>query len=339
MTDWQCPACDGDHANDYIGASEAAPILGLGHWAGPLDIYLRKVGEAGPDEAGIPARFGLAVERLVGDLYEEDTGVTLRKSHRLIRHPEHPMLATHLDFIGPDGLIVEAKTSGSAHGWGEPPDGEIPPDYWVQVQHQMMVTGAPFVDIAVVIRSREFRRYRVPRDERFIGELQQTLLDWWQDHVMAGVPPEVDGSERTTAWLALQHPDETGIIKPATAEQQLLVQKLRGAMERRRAASEDEDVLKNRIRDIIGDDSGLRGEGFTITWKRTKDGKPKVDWQGLAGVYRALIEQVVSDTPLPDGFDLPAAPLGHLDEVEQRYTTPGRPGTRRLVPRFTEEEA
>ena len=74
MTDWQCPACGGDHANDYLGASDAAPILGLGRWATKLDVYRDKVGESAPDEAGLPAYFGLAMERPIADLYEEDTG-------------------------------------------------------------------------------------------------------------------------------------------------------------------------------------------------------------------------------------------------------------------------
>ncbi len=332
MSEWKCPACAGDHQNDYLGASDAPAILGLSPWATANDVYRAKVGEAGPDTAGLPAYFGLAMERPIADLYEEETGVRLRKSRRLERIAGFPFLGTHLDYTGAKGLIVEIKTAGSAKGWGEAPDGEVPPHYWAQVQHQMMVMGRDSVDIAAVIRSREFRRYTVPRDDAFIAEMRAELERFWWTHIEPHEPPEVDGTERTRAWLASQHPDETGDIRPATAEQQLLVQALRESRDTLREAKAADELLANRIREVIGDDSGLRGEGFTITWKRTKDGKPVTDWQAVAAAYREILGDFWAES---QAF---AASLDDLDAIESLHTGPGRPGTRRLDVRFKETE-
>lgn len=327
-----CPTCGRDHPLDYIGASQAAKVLGLSRWGGKLDVYRELVGEAEPTESSIPMRFGLALERPIAELYEDETGVPLRKSHMLERMDEHPFLACHPDFTGPDGLIVEVKTAGSFRGWGDAPDGEVPVDYWCQVQHQMMVMGRPFADIAVVIQSRTFRIYRIMRDDLFIEGLQKALEELWWAHIIPREPPEVDGSEATRAWLgSTVYPDESGLIKPATAEQQLMASALRAATVQRKRAEAQEEELKNKVRDIIGEDSGLRGEDFTFTWKRNRPGQPMVDWKLVAKAYREFISGLVHG-------DEDSVDPEELEAIESLHTAEPKPGARVLRLTFREDD-
>ena len=50
---------------------------------------------------------------------------------------------------------------------------------------------------------------------------------------------------------------------------------------RRKALEEDEDVLETAIKTRMADAAALVGDGFRVTWKRTKD-RTETDWKSLA---------------------------------------------------------
>lgn len=59
----------------------------------------------------------------------------------------------------------------------------------------MFVCNADTWYIAVVIYGREFKYYRIERDEEAISDLQRMEQNFWENHVLKRILPKPDGSE------------------------------------------------------------------------------------------------------------------------------------------------
>ena len=73
-----------------IGASEIGAVAGLSPYAGPLDIYLRKL-ELVEDNAGEAALWGQRLEPIIAEEYERRTGIKLSQGETR-RHPKEPWI-------------------------------------------------------------------------------------------------------------------------------------------------------------------------------------------------------------------------------------------------------
>src|SRR5262245_2060689 len=126
-----------------IGSTDAAAILGKSRWKTALHVYLDKRGEL-PDLDSEAKAWRRKLQSVAAAANEEETGNKLHmRSQSIYVHDEYPELVTSLDRTVEDGIedfILECKTSESADGWGQENSDDIPDDYLIQVQHQMMVT-------------------------------------------------------------------------------------------------------------------------------------------------------------------------------------------------------
>lgn len=189
-----------------IGASEAAAACGVGEWEQPLDIYLRKRGEIPEKDENDAMRLGKALEGVIVSEYEHRTQRTLRALPMLF-HPEYPFIAATCDrmVIGGDGgfdFPVEAKstTRDRLDEFGMEGTDDVPIDYLMQCQQQMLVTDTPKCDLAVLIDGRTLRIYNIPRHEAVIQSLIASESELWE-RIQAGDPPEPDWSHGRTLDL------------------------------------------------------------------------------------------------------------------------------------------
>lgn len=302
-----------------IGATDAAKILMLSKWGGPLSVYADKISEDPPRPPSLPAWLGLKLQSTVGELYTAATGTRLRAANVQSVHPEHPYIVCHLDFRawGDSRLLVEAKTRASSKGWG--PDGstEVPIEEWVQVQHELMVTGAREAHIAVLFGHREFRVLNVQRDEPFIAALLPREVAFWNDHVLARIPPPAGGADIDA--VKDQHPAEKGPMRPATPEQTAIVMELVGARAARLLAEKAEKATVARVLQVIGDAAGISGSFGEITWTTNK---PTMEHQKVTQGYRNMLVAAGVDEMLLD-----AVAANHI-----------KPGSRTLRYRLNDEE-
>src|SRR5690606_17643309 len=81
--------------------------------------------------------------------------------------------------------------------------------YIVQVQHYMAVTGAKAWWLAVLIGGQRFVHKRIERDDELIQQLIEIERDFWENHVLANVPPELDGSPASTELVKRMYPQAT----------------------------------------------------------------------------------------------------------------------------------
>lgn len=254
----------------YIGSSDAAMVADLSPWGSPLTVWNRMVGLTSPDEGEKPLRFwlGKQLEPIVLELYRQRTGLLPDK---VLDDDDPPMLYPENERIGahPDYEQLEIKTSRSAYGWGDDEETvtvdnmAIPLHYFLQVQHQLMVTGWKVMDVAVLIGHDEFRRYSVPRDKTIITGLLATELELL-DYVDRGEPPPKSDAAARKAYLRAKFPTVEGPMRPATPEEERIVRDWRDAHFALGDAKIKDEMTADRVRRLIGPAEGLIG---LVTWK------------------------------------------------------------------------
>lgn len=195
-----------------IGASEMAAVLGLSRWTSPLALYAEKIGAAPPADLSDveQVEWGLELEGVICSVYGRRTGRGATRSGELLRSLEYPWALATLDaWTSIDGVRVplEIKTAGAhkAEEWAEGP----PVEYVVQVQHQMLVTGAPKASVACLLGGQRLVWCDVERDESVIARIVDVGSRFWQC-VQERIPPGVDGTEHTRRALAALYPSDDG---------------------------------------------------------------------------------------------------------------------------------
>lgn len=74
----------------------------------------------------------------------------------------------------------------------------------------MAVTGASEWYLAVVILGREFKYYKIDRDEELINDLIKVESDFWKNRVEKRILPEPDGSRISEEVINLYFPAHPG---------------------------------------------------------------------------------------------------------------------------------
>jgi putative phage-type endonuclease len=103
---------------------------------------------------------------------------------------------------GQDFKILEIKTAAyRSQEWGSSGTDEIPREYVIQLQHQLMVTGAREAEVAVLFGGQELRVYNVAYEPSLAGVLLDVERSFWEHHVIRGVAPEPDWRHPLTPTL------------------------------------------------------------------------------------------------------------------------------------------
>lgn len=247
-----------------LGASDVAVILGMApsSWQNtPLSIWLEKTDpDHVPEDPSERMLWGLRLERPLVDEYRvrhaKAAGVYVAPSPGLLQSEDHPWLSATPDRILVDRRtrsimmgLLEAKTADKylEREWA---DG-VPLYYQIQTQVQMLVTGAPWVDVVPLFGGNKMPEpYRVYRDREAIAQIIDLTGAWWRAHVEAGVPPEPDVNDMTRlpqVWPG----DDSAIDLPESLVGRLLVReriKARIKMLEKAAARVELD-LKTTMRD------------------------------------------------------------------------------------------
>lgn len=188
----------------YLGGSDAAAVLGLDPYGKtPLTVYLAKRGELetgtpDPEREKFLRRRKRFEDPIVAMLREEYAGEIVATNERYT-DPQHDFLAAEIDFEwrDADGSIQngEIKTVSpfafnEGAGWGDAGTDQIPVHYMAQVQHGLGVTRKNVAVLAALAGLDTMVFYRIERDDETIEAMRETMVAFWQNNVLAGVPPE-----------------------------------------------------------------------------------------------------------------------------------------------------
>jgi predicted phage-related endonuclease len=181
---------------------------------------------------------------------------------------------------------VDFKTTGMRQGWGEPGGDEVPEWIHTQATWYMGLTGAEWWDIAVLFFAprREFKIYRIPRNQELIDNLIEAGREFWENHVVPQVPPPLDDSEGSKRLLNHLYPRDTEDLFAATAEVEDFTKCLKIAMESRDAADKTVVLYQNILKDRIGHHQGVITSSGKISWKKNRDSEV-TDWKAVVKDY------------------------------------------------------
>ncbi len=303
-----------DERRTGIGGTDAAKILGLSRFGGPADVYMEKLGLSAPLVQTEVMEWGNRLEDAVATKYGDVHGIRPRKDKRVKRHPEHRWMLAHIDrWLPPDGLL-DCKTTGlwSVNEWGEEGTDQIPNDYLLQGLHYLGVTDGSYIDFALLIAGSKYREYRVERDEDMIEALIEREREFWFDHVLAKVPPPVDGTDASRELLNIRFPKaELASIDPPPGFEERALEWL--ALKAAHKAEEGRLAeLGNLMREDLGSAEASSGPLYSVTWRNVKT-PGKTTWAAA----------------LPEIIDLLDDPADQAlaNEIIARHTEP--PGTTR----------
>ncbi|WP_366294323.1 lambda-exonuclease family protein [Paenibacillus sp. AN1007] len=256
-----------------IGGSDASAVAGLNRYKSPVGVFVDKTGQVEPDEAGEAAYWGNVLEDVVAREFTIQTGLRVQRSNKLYQHPKHKFMLGNVDRLildkGGRGLgILECKTA-SAYKMGEWEDDQVPDEYAIQLQHYMAVLGVDYGYFAVLIGGQKFQYKLVERNDRIIDSLIQIEDEFWNKHVVPGIPPMIDGSTASTDLLNHLYPVSTPASEVILDDQQAgLVQKLAAAKEDAAVATEQVKRYVNELKSIMGENElAVHNGDILLSWK------------------------------------------------------------------------
>lgn len=276
-----------------LGASETAAVLNLSPFATPREIYDRKT-LAVETPATDAMLSGTYLEGGIIAWLMDRIGCDIQTNFPTTIGPDGILSAT------PDGKIslrpegVEAKLSGKPDEWGAEGTDEIPDHYLVQAQQQMYVMDWEVVWFPVLMLTgytREFKLFRVGRDEEAIGEIVEHATGWWKRHVVTRTPPP-NTSPTLELLKRVRREPESCVELGADALE--LVERWEASKATAKAASEAEEQAKALLLEQLGPaESGVLPDGRRLTF-RSQNSAPKVDTTLLRAESPELAARVIN---------------------------------------------
>jgi|SRR5690606_8065444 len=252
-----------------VGASECAAVMGLSHWASPLDIYLLKRGLTEPDPPSRAMRRGNAIEPFIASEFEMETGFKGAKPDYMAVSVEYPWMTANTDWIGDCGTMgAELKSSDMSKNWGETGSQDVPEYYYIQVQHQLIVTGLPVIYLVVMLPFSDLRIYPITLNEKIKPSIVETCRVFWEN-TQNGIAPEGDASPEAVKKL---YPvvDADKEIEISDHEAADLVATHHDINSQLKVLEERKNAITARLMFLMGDAKKARIAGWTGSLSRSQ---------------------------------------------------------------------
>jgi putative phage-type endonuclease len=268
-----------------MGSTCIVEANGLAPWsgAGPMRLYCEKLGIASPDDAEEETKhdeadwldWGHVQEPVIADWYERTTAQKLQLGGPVYSR-EHPHFWATLDrtVIGA-GKIVEIKNVGSPalyRHWDVSSQDGVPHYVRAQATIAMAFHGARETDVVASIGGRPPHIWTLAHDPELAELLIQGALRFWE-RVVNRTPPPLDATPASRAYLLAKYPtnaDRTMLIADERAEA-WAAERIELAVAESKAKAR-KTILDNELLHLVGDASGIEGNGWKLTWKSDRNG-------------------------------------------------------------------
>lgn len=287
-----------------LGASDAAAAIGLSKWKTPFRLWQEKLGLLPPEAANedrvideaLHLEMGKVLEPVALARFTRKTGYTVRDQQMQVVDAERPWRWVTLDGVSADEGVVEAKSVGWANpvDWGdELQDDAIPLGYLIQVQHALDITKRSHAWVPLIILNREFRVYRVNRDDELIALVREKEIAFWEHVQTRTPPPPINYEDASDQW-----PKDSGSTILATVEALTFVSELANAKVALKEAQQAEEAAKAKVARFMGENQVLVDEKRRplVTWKTAKP-SVKVDLDLMRAGHPAIVRQYEFEVP------------------------------------------
>lgn len=266
-----------------IGASDMPAVLGLSKYKTAADIYDEKRGESTRPEftGNLRTMLGNALEDDVLDLAAERLGHHVQRGKGFAHTSRMlPWLRVHLDgYLRGDidpveaetpgevplfwksfhiSAVIDAKVTSNGDAFGDETEAggaAFPIEYWVQLQTQMLATGAKTAHLAVLLigqREPEFRLYTIHAD----AEIHEQIAEqgaWLWNLVQTGNPPPVDfAAPGALDVVKRRYPNATQEVFGGGEDFEGLLTLHKELGERIGQLKDDREAIEAQIRDAMG---------------------------------------------------------------------------------------
>lgn len=250
-----------------LGGSDAGTVLGFNKYKSPFELYLEKIGEYESVVDSEAAYWGNVQEDTIAKEFAKRTGKKVRRMNQFLAHPEHEFMNANLDrVVVGEKAILECKTASEylREAWeGD----EIPATYLCQVHHYLAVTGYEKAYIAVLIGGNKFIWKEIERDEEFIEILIEREKDFWENHVLADVPPPIDGSDAASDLLKKMYPDDDGTAVMLTKEDETVLDAIEALSDEIKQLETQKKEYENQIKLKLETASEAHSPRHKLTFK------------------------------------------------------------------------
>ena len=249
-----------------IGGSEAGAICGFNPYCTAMEVYYDKTSEEIADIDNESMRQGRELEEYVAKRFMEETGKKVRRANAMFYDEKNPFMFADVDrMIVGENAGLECKTASPfmAEYW----EGDkVPLSYQMQSYHYMSVCNADAWYVAVLIYGREFKVYKLERDEEIIANLIQLEKDFWEKHVLKRVMPDPDGSKLADSVIAEYFKESTGVVIPLQGFDDKLKRReeLVALLDKMEA---EKRQIEQELKIYMGDAEKAENRLFRVSWK------------------------------------------------------------------------
>lgn len=277
-----------------IGGSDAAKVLGVSRWGGPLSVYLEKKGLYVPEDPGEPAYWGTVLEDVVAREFEKRSGLRVQRQNKIFQHAEYPWMLANVDrrIVG-QNKGLECKTASNFMG-DEWEGDELPDSYYIQIQHYMAVMGWESCWVACLIGGQRYVQKEVQRNSELINTIIEKEREFWEDHFLKDVPPPVTPFDNPNSLWPEQTEDD--MVQDIDDETIAIARSLAGVQATIKGLENEEERLKGILKAKIGEMAGIQG---ICSWKQAKS-RMVTDWQSVAielGAESDIISRHTEEKP------------------------------------------
>lgn len=233
-----------EERRQYLGGSDCAAAAGLNEWQSRYQLYQQKLGLVPAFSGNAATQWGTMLEEPLRQIAAEQIGLKFRRSNQTFRHPQFTYCVAHVDGLHRDAGL-EVKTASFRSKKKFAPSGEVimepgeglPINYYCQIQWYMLITRKRLWHVVVgILGENDIRLYKVPYNERFAQNLLGKCVDFWEQHVLKQIPPEIE-------FLA----DLDNVYKKAEDEAVDAPQPLLVAVQEYRKAKQKQKFLAERL--------------------------------------------------------------------------------------------
>lgn len=277
-----------------IGGSDASAILGFNRWKSAFQLYIEKTSETVEEIDNEFVYWGNVLEDIVAQEFAKRTGKKVQRVNRMLRHPNYPFMTANLDrrIVG-EKAILECKTTSTYNkdAW----DGEdIPAAYICQLQHYLAVTGFDKAYIAVLIGGNTFVWKEVARDDEFIELMIDREKNFWENHVLANVPPAIDGSTSASDLLAKMYPHDDGSAVMLDEQSNTLIEAIESIKTEEKQLELQRKEYENQLKMTLGESAEGHSDRFKVTYKTITSSR--LDSKRLKEEQPAIYEKYINDS-------------------------------------------
>lgn len=263
---------------NLITSTDIPVLLGVSPYKSEATLAREKL-EGTDTEQTLPMRVGLALEPVIADEYERQTGHKLRRFHGLVTHPTIEWAGASPDWRRQgERALVEGKYS-TARRWD---GGQVPDDVEAQVRWAIGVTGYPTAQVARLDGRELHISDPIEHDPQVWDNLVAIAADF-RRRLAEGGPFAEDA-----ASIKARYPSDDGSELQADAALEEAVIELLRLRALRADTVAAEERIETAIKARMGPATRLSGAGWSISWKKAKD-TALTDWRLLAdGLLRQL---------------------------------------------------